>query len=332
MYKGMRDEELDKIDVVGEDLEIDVEDEIPASVATDHEIAADALRMWIRKVAKTKLLSQGEEVELAKRIEQGDKSAREALIEANLRLVVSIALKYRGHNVPLADLIQEGNIGLIRAVEKFDYRKGFKFSTYAIWWIRQAVMRALDNYARTIRLPSYVVAKISKFDEVSARLRQEYGREPTLDELSEEMKLPTNQVQEVLFLSSEPLSLEMPISEEREASQLADFVEDSKVTSHTEVLSDIILQEEIDELLSKLTEKERQVIRLRFGLEDGQEWTLREIGCHFNVTRERIRQIESDALKRLRHWSKSGIIVKKQARKKRRRNVKLLSSNKQIEC
>ncbi|GIX06786.1 MAG: hypothetical protein KatS3mg115_1189 [Candidatus Poribacteria bacterium] len=268
------------------------------------DVAPDALRMWMRDITKTRLLTHEEEIELAKRIEQGDEEAREILIRSNLRLVVSVALKYRGHNVPVADLIQEGNIGLMRAVEKFDYRRGFKFSTYAIWWIRQAVMRALDNYARVIRLPSYVIAKVSKLDEVVARLRATLDREPTLEEIAAELDLSVDRVREILAVASEPLSLEMPVGEDRDASLLRDFVHDDSTAAGDAMLHDIIVEQEIEELLSKLPEREQQVLRLRYGLDDGRERTLREIGAMFQVTRERIRQIEAEALRHLRYWTR----------------------------
>lgn len=267
------------------------------------EVARDALRMWMRDITKTPLLTHEQEIALAKRIEQGDEEAREILVRSNLRLVVSVALKYRGHNVPVSDLIQEGNIGLMRAVEKFDYRRGFKFSTYAIWWIRQAVMRALDNYARVIRLPSYVVAKISKFDDAAGRLRQELQREPTPEELAAALDLPEERVREILSLSSDPLSLDMPVGEDRDASLLRDFIEDQKSEPYRDVLADVMLEQEIRQLLDQLPPKEYEVIQLRYGLADGQERTLREIGLRFGVTRERIRQIEADALRRLRYLS-----------------------------
>jgi RNA polymerase primary sigma factor len=260
--------------------------------------------MWLRDITKTRLLTQEEEVALAKRVEAGDPEARETLVRSNLRLVVSVALRYRGHNVPVSDLIQEGNIGLMRAVEKFDYRRGFKFSTYAIWWIRQAVMRALDNYARVIRLPSYVVAKISKFDDAAVRLRQQLERDPTVPELAEELDLPEDRVRDILSVSCDPLSLEMPIGDERDTSLLRDFIEDRQAESQHDALSDIILEQEIEALLEKLPLREQEVLRLRYGLDDGQERTLREIGVRFDVTRERIRQIEADALRHLRHWSR----------------------------
>ena len=273
----------------------------PPSKSPD--IAADALRMWMRDITKTPLLTREQEVELAKGVEAGSDAARERLVRSNLRLVVSVALKYRGHNVPLSDLIQEGNIGLMRAVEKFDYRRGFKFSTYAIWWIRQAVMRALDNYARVIRLPSYVVAKISKFDDTAGRLRKELERDPSVEELAEALELTPERVRDILAVSSDPLSLEMPVSEERESSQLRDFIEDKDGESQHEILSNIILEQDIESMLEKLPPREHQILRMRYGLDDGQERTLREIGVRFDVTRERIRQIEAEALRALRGLS-----------------------------
>ncbi len=288
-------------------------DERPAAVtkqpppvpppASSPDVAADALRMWMRDITKTPLLTREQEVELAKGVEAGSEAARERLVRSNLRLVVSVALKYRDHNVPLSDLIQEGNIGLMRAVEKFDYRRGFKFSTYAIWWIRQAVMRALDNYARVIRLPSYVVAKISKFDDTAGRLRQELERDPSVEELAEALELTPDRIRDILAVSSDPLSLEMPVSEERESSQLRDFIEDKDGESQHEILSNIILEQDIESMLEKLPPRERQILRMRYGLDDGQERTLREIGVRFDVTRERIRQIEAEALRALRGLS-----------------------------
>lgn len=294
------------------------DDEWLASAVTDHNIDSEALQSWIRRIAKTKLLSREEEIELAKRIEKGDEKAREALIEANLRLVGHVALKYcRGHNVghvPLMDLIQEGNIGLMKAVKKFDYRKGFKFSTYAIYWIRQTIMRALDNQARTIRLPAYVISKISKIEKTSARLRQKLEREPTLEQVSEELDMPMEEVQQISYLSYGPTSLDMLIGEDSNSEQILDFIAENRPGFYTEPLSDIMLQEEIEELLSSLkNQREREIIRLRFGLKDGKEWSLGKIGSKFNLTRERIRQIESEAIKRL--MNKCDVKVKKQTRR-----------------
>jgi len=269
--------------------------------------------MWMRDITKTPLLTREQEVELAKGVEAGSEAARERLVRSNLRLVVSVALKYRGHNVPLSDLIQEGNIGRMRAVEKFDYRRGFKFSTYAIWWIRQAVMRALDNYARVIRLPSYVVAKISKFDDTAGRLRQELERDPSVEELAEALELTPDRIRDILAVSSDPLSLEMPVSEERESSQLRDFIEDKDGESQHEILSNIILEQDIQRMLETLPPREHQILRMRYGLDDGQERTLREIGVRFDVTRERIRQIEAEALRALRGLSKGEAVVSDEA-------------------
>lgn len=267
-------------------------------------IASDALQIWISKAAKTKLLSQEEEIELAKRIEHGDEKAREALIEANLRLVVNMVLNfYGGHNMPLIDLIQEGNIGLIKAVEKFDYRKGFKFSTYATWWIRQAILRALDNQERIIRLPSYVIAKISKFKEVASRLRRKQEYEPSLEQIAMEMDTPIEEVKEIFQIPYGPqISLDMPIGERSDfadSRQIGDFIEENRFGFYSEPLSELMLQEEVEEVLCDLSQRAREIIKLRFGLEDGRKWTLREIGDKFKVTRERIRQIEVESIRRL---------------------------------
>jgi RNA polymerase primary sigma factor len=270
-------------------------------------VAVDALRMWIRQISKSKILTHEEEVELARRIEQGDQEAREELINANLRLVVSVALKYKNYGVPLADLIQEGNIGLIKAVEKFDYRKGYKFSTYAIWWIRQAILRALDNHARLVRIPSYVIAKVSKIDDIVAKLGQKFGREPSIKEIADEMGMEEPEVRDLLSLSSEPISIETPMFGD-EMSTIGDFIEDKGPSPEQEALGEIIRRERIDELLSVLTPKEKEIIKLRFGLAEGESEgkTLREIGERFNVTRERIRQIEAEALQKLKKWSETG--------------------------
>jgi RNA polymerase primary sigma factor len=270
----------------------------------------DSVRMWLREIGKTRLLTTEEEVELARRIENRDRdpeAAEEAkliLTEANLRLVVSIAKKYSGRGMSFPDLIQEGNIGLIRAVEKFDYRKGYKFSTYATWWIRQAITRAIADQGRTIRIPVHMVETINRLIKTTGQLIQRLGREPTIEEIGKEMELPPERVSEIIRIAPEPLSLETPIGEE-EDSHLSDFVQDQEALSPAEVASNVLLREQIDDVLRKLTPRERDVIRMRFGLDDGSPRTLEEVGRHFKVTRERIRQIEAKALKKLRHPSKS---------------------------
>jgi RNA polymerase primary sigma factor len=270
----------------------------------------DSVRMWLREIGKTPLLSTEEEILLAKRIEnaaqdpEGAEEAKMILTEANLRLVVSIAKKYSGRGMSFPDLIQEGNIGLIRAVEKFDYRKGYKFSTYATWWIRQAITRAIADQGRTIRIPVHMVETINRLIKTSGHLLQELGREPTLEEIAREMELPVERVSEIIRIAPEPLSLETPIGEE-EDSHLSDFVEDQEAISPAEAASNLILREQIEDVLGKLTPREREVLKMRFGLDDGYPRTLEEVGRHFKVTRERIRQIEAKALKKLRHPSKS---------------------------
>ncbi len=261
--------------------------------------SVDALRMWMATVTKTRLLTREEEVELAKAIQTGDEAARERLIRCNLRLVISVAVKYAAYNVPLADLIQEGNIGLMRAVEKFDHTKGFKFSTYAIWWIRQAVLRALDNYARVIRLPTYVVAKVSRLDRAIARLSQNLERDPTVEEIGAEMELSPEEVQQLMAIPSELLSLELPMDDSPSAPALRDFIQDLDDWSRNP-LDGIIQSEQVSRMLDVLPEKERRMMLLRFGLEGHEEHTLREIGTQFQVTRERVRQIEIEVIKRLR--------------------------------
>jgi RNA polymerase primary sigma factor len=269
----------------------------------------DSVRMWLREIGKTPLLTTEEEIELARRIEDKANAelaeeAKMILTEANLRLVVSIAKKYSGRGMSFPDLIQEGNIGLIRAVEKFDYRKGYKFSTYATWWIRQAITRAIADQGRTIRIPVHMVETINRLIKTSGHLLQELGREPTLDEIAREMDIPVERVSEIIRIAPEPLSLETPIGEE-EDSHLSDFVPDDEAISPAEAASNLILREQIEDVLAKLTQRERDVLKMRFGLEDGYPRTLEEVGRHFKVTRERIRQIEAKALKKLRHPSKS---------------------------
>lgn len=260
----------------------------------------DALSTWLRTVSQHGLLSREQEVALAKRIEQNDEGARDELVQANLRLVVSVAMKYRGHNVPLEDLIQEGNIGLMRAASKFDYRKGFKFSTYAIWWIRQAIIRTLDNCSRSIRLPSYVVAKASKFDSAYAHLSQALHREPTIEELSEVLELTNKQIEDLLVLNSGTVSLEVPLNDEKNAATLSDLIEDPQSNPEAGPIAALVEGDLVHALLGKLKAREREVIKMRYGLEDGEEKTLREIGEKMEVTRERIRQLEIEALARIK--------------------------------
>jgi RNA polymerase primary sigma factor len=264
----------------------------------------DSVRMWLREIGKTPLLSMAQEIELAKRIEDDEQEAKAILTQANLRLVVSIAKRYSGRGMSFPDLIQEGNIGLIRAVEKFDYRKGYKFSTYATWWIRQAITRAIADQGRTIRIPVHMVETINRLIKTTSQLVQDLGREPSLDELSREMGVTPDRVSEIIRIAPEPLSLETPIGEE-EDSHLADFIEDHEAISPAEAASTMILRGKIDDALNKLTIRERDVLRMRFGLDDGYSRTLEEVGRYFKVTRERIRQIEAKALKKLRHPSRS---------------------------
>ncbi|MCR4793119.1 MAG: RNA polymerase sigma factor RpoD [Lachnospiraceae bacterium] len=264
----------------------------------------DPVRMYLKEIGKVSLLSAEEEIELAKRMENGDEEAKNALAEANLRLVVSIAKRYVGRGMLFLDLIQEGNLGLIKAVEKFDYRKGYKFSTYATWWIRQAITRAIADQARTIRIPVHMVETINKLIRVSRQLLQTLGREPSPEEIAAEMNIPEEKVREILKISQEPVSLETPIGEE-EDSHLGDFIEDDNVPAPAEAATQMLLREQLDKVLDSLTDREKKVLRLRFGLDDGRQRTLEEVGKEFNVTRERIRQIEAKALRKLRHPSRS---------------------------
>ena len=264
----------------------------------------DPVRMYLKEIGKVPLLTAEEEIDLAKRMEAGDEEAKKRLAEANLRLVVSIAKRYVGRGMLFLDLIQEGNLGLIKAVEKFDYNKGFKFSTYATWWIRQAITRAIADQARTIRIPVHMVETINKLVRVSRQLLQELGREPTPEEIAERMEIPVEIVREILKISQEPVSLETPIGEE-EDSHLGDFIQDDNVPVPAEAAAFTLLKEQLVEVLGTLTEREQKVLRLRFGLDDGRARTLEEVGREFNVTRERIRQIEAKALRKLRHPSRS---------------------------
>ena len=294
----------DNMDIDGLDDEEEVElDKIDLSVPEGVSIE-DPVRMYLKEIGKVPLLSAEEEIELAKKMEQGDENAKKRLAEANLRLVVSIAKRYVGRGMLFLDLIQEGNLGLIKAVEKFDYRKGYKFSTYATWWIRQAITRAIADQARTIRIPVHMVETINKLIRVSRQLLQELGREPTPEEIAEEMDMPVDRVREILKISQEPVSLETPIGEE-EDSHLGDFIQDDNVPVPADAAAFTLLKEQLVEVLGTLTEREQKVLRLRFGLDDGRARTLEEVGKEFNVTRERIRQIEAKALRKLRHPSRS---------------------------
>ncbi len=287
-----------------EDIDDDVEvEQIDISVPDGVSIE-DPVRMYLKEIGKVPLLSAEEEIELAKRMEAGDEEAKQKLAEANLRLVVSIAKRYVGRGMLFLDLIQEGNLGLIKAVEKFDYRKGYKFSTYATWWIRQAITRAIADQARTIRIPVHMVETINKLIRVSRQLLQELGREPQPEEIAEVMDIPVERVREILKISQEPVSLETPIGEE-EDSHLGDFIPDDNMPVPADAAAFTLLKEQLNEVLDTLTEREKKVLTLRFGLEDGRARTLEEVGKEFNVTRERIRQIEAKALRKLRHPSRS---------------------------
>ena len=264
----------------------------------------DPVRMYLKEIGKVPLLSAEEEIELAKRMAEGDEDAKKRLAEANLRLVVSIAKRYVGRGMLFLDLIQEGNLGLIKAVEKFDYQKGFKFSTYATWWIRQAITRAIADQERTIRIPVHMVETINKLIRVSRQLLQELGREPLPEEIAEELDMPVERVREILKISQEPVSLETPIGEE-EDSHLGDFIQDDNVPVPAEAAAATLLKEQLGEVLDTLTDREQKVLRLRFGMNDGRARTLEEVGKEFDVTRERIRQIEAKALRKLRHPSRS---------------------------
>ena len=288
-----------------DDADIDVENidlSIPEGVSIE-----DPVRMYLKEIGKVPLLTAEDEIELSKQMEMGGeigKKAQQRLAEANLRLVVSIAKRYVGRGMLFLDLIQEGNLGLIKAVEKYDYRKGFKFSTYATWWIRQAITRAIADQARTIRIPVHMVETINKLVRVSRQLLQELGREPTPEEIAERMEIPVERVRQILKISQEPVSLETPIGEE-EDSHLGDFIQDDNVPVPADAAAFTLLKEQLVEVLGTLTEREQKVLRLRFGLDDGRARTLEEVGKEFNVTRERIRQIEAKALRKLRHPSRS---------------------------
>ena len=303
VYETLESLGIDVLDeVVEEEASSDKEDttiSVPESVNID-----DPVRMYLKEIGKVPLLTADEEVDLAKRMGEGDEAAKRKLVEANLRLVVSIAKRYVGRGMLFLDLIQEGNLGLIKAVEKFDYTKGFKFSTYATWWIRQAITRAIADQARTIRIPVHMVETINKLIRVSRQLLQEYGREPLPEEIGEEMDIPVEKVREIMKIAQEPVSLETPIGEE-EDSHLGDFIPDEEAQAPAEAAAFTLLKEQLLDVLDTLTSREEKVLRLRFGLDDGRARTLEEVGKEFNVTRERIRQIEAKALRKLRHPSRS---------------------------
>lgn len=285
--------------IIEESADMDLEASMTKGIAVD-----DPVRMYLKEIGKVPLLSADEEIELAIRMEKGDEEAKKRLCEANLRLVVSIAKRYVGRGMLFLDLIQEGNLGLIKAVDKFDYRKGYKFSTYATWWIRQAITRSIADQARTIRIPVHMVETINKLIRVSRQLLQAYGREPTPEEIAAEMGLSVEKVREIQKIAQEPVSLETPIGEE-EDSHLVDFIPDDEVLAPAEAAAFSMLKEQLVEVLDTLTEREQKVLKLRFGLEDGRARTLEEVGKEFEVTRERIRQIEAKALRKLRHPSRS---------------------------
>ena len=296
--------ETENIDMFEEDVqlskgELEMDTAIVQNIAVD-----DPVRMYLKEIGKVPLLSAEEEIELAKRMEQGDEYAKKKLCEANLRLVVSIAKRYVGRGMLFLDLIQEGNIGLIKAVDKFDWRKGYKFSTYATWWIRQAITRSIADQARTIRIPVHMVETINKLMRIQRQLLQEYGRDVKPEEIAKEMDLTVEKVREILKIAQEPVSLETPIGEE-EDSHLGDFIEDDKIASPSDAATFSMLKEQLMEVLGTLTDREQKVLKLRFGLEDGRARTLKEVRKEFDVTRERIRQIEAKALRKLRHPSRS---------------------------
>ena len=310
LYNDVEENNIAIIDdfTIDEDLDaalyLSADDDLDMGLSTDQISIDDPVKIYLKEIGRVPLLTPEEEIDLAQRMTQGDPYAKKRLSEANLRLVVSIAKKYVGRGMQFLDLIQEGNLGLIKAVEKFDYTKGYKFSTYATWWIRQAITRAIADQARTIRIPVHMVETITKVKKVSSTLLHKNGREATAEEIAEELKLPLDRVREIIRISQDPVSLETPIGEE-EDSHLGDFIPDEEAPAPAEAASQMLLKEQLDEVLGTLTEREGKVLRLRFGLDDGRQRTLEEVGKEFNVTRERIRQIEAKALRKLRHPSRS---------------------------
>ena len=300
-------DEIEQSDVFPEEVEKEYEgkrEDEPEILHSERGSAEDPVRMYLKEIGRIPLLSSEEEIELAKRMEMGDEEAKKKLSEANLRLTVSIAKRYSGRGMQFLDLIQEGNLGLIKAVEKFDYRKGYKFSTYATWWIRQSITRAIADQARTIRIPVHMVETMNRVNRTSRRLLQEYGREPTPEEIAVTMNLPVERILEVSKISQEPVSLETPIGEE-EDSHLGDFIQDEHVPVPSEEAAHTLLREQLEEVMDTLSDREQKVLALRFGLKDGKPHTLEEVGRDFQVTRERIRQIEAKALRKLRHPTRS---------------------------
>lgn len=310
LYDSLENMNIEIVEDFEPDIDLDltldnnVNVDLEASLSTEGISIDDPVKVYLKEIGRVPLLSTEEEIELATRMVQGDAFARKRLSEANLRLVVSIAKRYVGRGMQFLDLIQEGNLGLIKAVEKFDHTKGFKFSTYATWWIRQAITRAIADQARTIRIPVHMVETINKVKKVSSQLLHKNGHEPTAEEIADELDMPVEKVREIIRVAQEPVSLETPIGEE-EDSHLGDFIQDDEAPAPAEVASHTLLREQLSDVLSTLTEREEKVLRLRFGLEDGRSRTLEEVGKEFNVTRERIRQIEAKALRKLRHPSRS---------------------------
>ena len=311
LYDDLEAQSIEIIDDSDPELEINIAEELPGGAEEIESVLSaegisidDPVKVYLKEIGSVPLLTSDEEVTLASRISAGDASAKKRLSEANLRLVVSIAKRYVGRGMQFLDLIQEGNLGLIKAVEKFDYTKGFKFSTYATWWIRQAITRAIADQARTIRIPVHMVETINKVKKVTSHLLHKNGHEPTADEIAEEINMPVAKVREIMRVAQEPVSLETPIGEE-EDSHLGDFIPDDDVPAPQDAASHTLLKEQLSNVLSTLTPREEMVLRLRFGLEDGRTRTLEDVGKEFNVTRERIRQIEAKALRKLRHPSRS---------------------------